>query len=246
MKQMTFFISCLIILISSSKSQTTDIQYSLSIDKNIYSTQDTVHWYAKMINTSIDTIETYGLVTPFGIAFFEWLVVDSIGNIWNAYVVPDTSTMPLIVLPSDSLTLQWDTPGNNGIFSFPQNLYFGLMKPWFNYDYLEYDTVVFEIVEELTVNEHQSKLPIKFQLFQPYPSPFNPITTIEFSIPFNSFVTVKIYDIIGREVEMLVDQRLNSGIHSAVWNGSNFPSGIYFIKIVNDRVTQTQKVLLLK
>lgn len=99
--------------------------------------------------------------------------------------------------------------------------------------------------EFVSIDENNN-LPTKFGLKPNYPNPFNSSTTIEFSIPINSFVTVKIYDLMGLEVETLVEQRFNSGIHSIIWNSSNFPSGVYFVKMISGRVTQTQKVILLK
>ncbi len=88
--------------------------------------------------------------------------------------------------------------------------------------------------------------PNSFRLLQIFPNPFNPITNIEFTLPTSGLVTLRVYDLMGDEVKTLVDQRLNRGTHSVVWNGSNFPSGVYFVKMVNGRFTQTQKVLLLK
>jgi len=88
--------------------------------------------------------------------------------------------------------------------------------------------------------------PHSFQLLRNYPNPFNPITTIDFTLPISGFVTLRVYDLMGREIETLVDRRLSSGMHSVTWNGSAYPSGVYFIRMVSGKITRTQKMLLLK
>ncbi len=70
-----------------------------------------------------------------------------------------------------------------------------------------------------------------FSLSQNYPNPFNPSTNIKFSIPKASFVTLKIYDMLGREVTNLVNENLNTGEYSLTFNASNMPSGVYFYKL---------------
>ena len=104
-----------------------------------------------------------------------------------------------------------------------------------------------------------------FYLFPNYPNPFNPTTTIRFdlvdkrhssspSLHFvnddqalnNHTVSLRALDITGRLVEILIDQKLFSGIHEIQWNASNYPSGIYFIQLQFGEFTQTQKAILVK
>ena len=87
---------------------------------------------------------------------------------------------------------------------------------------------------------------IDFALIANYPNPFNPTTTIEYSIPEASFVELKIYDILGGEVASLVKENKPSGKHSVKFNASNLPSGIYFYRIVSGNFTATKKLILLK
>jgi len=89
-------------------------------------------------------------------------------------------------------------------------------------------------------------LPTKYTLSQPYPNPFNPTATIEFSIPQTEFVTVKVYNIAGHEITTLINDELSTGNHSIQWNGSHQPSGIYFVKIESISFVQTKKMVLLK
>lgn len=81
-----------------------------------------------------------------------------------------------------------------------------------------------------SVNKNQN-IPTTFVLKQNYPNPFNPLTTISFSIPENSFVLLKIFDVLGREVETLINVNMNSGKHSVVWNATNKTSGSYFCRL---------------
>ena len=83
-------------------------------------------------------------------------------------------------------------------------------------------------------------------LSQNYPNPFNSNTTISYSLPKEQFVSIKIFDILGKEVANLVDGNVKAGIHSVEFNGSNFASGQYFYKIETKRFSKTKKILLTK
>ena len=79
-----------------------------------------------------------------------------------------------------------------------------------------------------------------------YPNPFNPTTTITFTIPEFGHTTIIAYDITGRQLETLTNEVLNMGNYSIDWNGSSYPSGVYLIKMDSGDFTQTQKVVLVK
>jgi hypothetical protein len=85
-----------------------------------------------------------------------------------------------------------------------------------------------------------------FTLSQNYPNPFNPTTTISFSIVSESFVSLKIFDILGREVDDLVHEILPFGNYSRQWNANEFASGIYFYRLQAGSYIATKKLLLLK
>jgi len=83
-------------------------------------------------------------------------------------------------------------------------------------------------------------------LSQNYPNPFNPSTTIKYQIPRNGYVTLKVYDILGKEVAALVNQQQQSGRYEVNFNAQNLASGVYLYRIrVNDYVA-VKKMLLLK
>jgi photosystem II stability/assembly factor-like uncharacterized protein len=91
-----------------------------------------------------------------------------------------------------------------------------------------------------------NEIPSDFKLYQNYPNPFNPTTKIIFSLPENSFASLIVYDMLGREMEILLNEQLGAGTYEAEWNAANEPSGTYFYKLETDNFTQTRKMVLLK
>lgn len=89
-------------------------------------------------------------------------------------------------------------------------------------------------------------LPTNYNLEQNYPNPFNPTTVINFSIPKAGDVKLAIYDALGREVEMLLDKKLDAGNYDADWNATNYAAGIYFYSITVNDFVSTKKMVLLK
>jgi len=96
------------------------------------------------------------------------------------------------------------------------------------------------------VGDNNSEMPSKFKLEQNFPNPFNPSTTISFSLPKESNVSLKIFNVIGKEVDVLVNGYLPAGNYSLQWNAGNQTSGIYFYKLTTDNFTETRKMTLLK
>ncbi len=96
------------------------------------------------------------------------------------------------------------------------------------------------------VNPIGNKIPSSFALRQNYPNPFNPVTNIEFDIPKSSQVRLVVYDIMGREVKVLVDEMLSAGSYRVRFDGSSLSSGIYFYRLISGEYTRTNKMLLVK
>jgi hypothetical protein len=95
-------------------------------------------------------------------------------------------------------------------------------------------------------NNNNSTLPGNFILFQNYPNPFNPTTIIRFEIPRESIVTIKLYDLLGREIKTLVNEEKTAGSYSYIFDGSSLSSGIYFYRITAGKFAQTKKMILMK
>jgi len=89
-------------------------------------------------------------------------------------------------------------------------------------------------------------VPVEFVLNQNYPNPFNPSTRISFFVPSESFVTLKVYDFLGREVKTLVSENKSTGSYDVVFNATDIPSGTYFYHLSTDSYSETKKMLLIK
>jgi hypothetical protein len=85
-----------------------------------------------------------------------------------------------------------------------------------------------------------------FNLSQNFPNPFNPSTTFLFDLPNRLFVSLKICDVLGRDVSIIVSEELSAGKHSVQWNARDLPSGIYFYRMQAGSFTVTKKLLLLR
>jgi type IX secretion system substrate protein len=113
------------------------------------------------------------------------------------------------------------------------------------------------------VMDNSTELPTKFSLSQNYPNPFNPTTTIKYSIPSFThplipsregkersdrgvLVKLIIYNILGREVAVLVNKKQNPGNYEVLWDATEFSSGVYFYQLLTNDFQQTKKLLLIK
>ena len=94
--------------------------------------------------------------------------------------------------------------------------------------------------------EDKNLIATTFSLKENYPNPFNPTTTIEYSIGIAGPTRLMVYDVLGREVVKLVDEYRPIGSHKVVWNANNMPSGIYFYRLETSSFIRTQKMILMK
>jgi aminopeptidase N len=96
------------------------------------------------------------------------------------------------------------------------------------------------------VNSIPGSIPDKYEMYQNYPNPFNPTTNIKYQIANKSFVTLKVFDILGKEVETLINEFQNAGTYEVGFEGRNLPSGIYYYKIQTGDFTRVKKMVLIK
>ncbi|NIA31369.1 MAG: VWA domain-containing protein [Actinobacteria bacterium] len=92
----------------------------------------------------------------------------------------------------------------------------------------------------------KNHLPVDYKLFQNFPNPFNPTTTIQFDIPRSEFVSLKIIDLLGHEVETLIEKNIPAGEHSVKWDARGFSSGVYFYQFQTEGFTETKKLILMR
>jgi uncharacterized delta-60 repeat protein len=112
----------------------------------------------------------------------------------------------------------------------------------YNYDYA---TVKYS--QPITgVYQTTSDLPGKYFLSQNYPNPFNPITSIEFSLSIRGHVSLKVFNMSGQEIAVLVEEELNAGTYTTRWDGTAMPGGIYYYRLETSNYSQTRKLVLLK
>ncbi|MGE5498754.1 MAG: GDSL-type esterase/lipase family protein [Syntrophothermus sp.] len=112
--------------------------------------------------------------------------------------------------------------------------------------YVINEVEIYGTPKQATAVERHTEMPADYSLEQNYPNPFNPQTKIDFQLPERSDVILKVYDIAGREIAELLNGSLEKGQHSIIFDGANYPSGVYFYRISAGRFSRTRSMLLLK
>jgi len=100
--------------------------------------------------------------------------------------------------------------------------------------------------QNVDVEDEPVELPEQFTLYQNYPNPFNPVTRVEFDLPVASIVRLEVFDILGRRIDVLVNDMTSAGHHSYVFNGSRLASGVYFYRMIANEYVSTKQMVLLK
>ena len=103
-----------------------------------------------------------------------------------------------------------------------------------------------DLIAAAVTSVSEDPVPTGFSLSQNYPNPFNPETTIRFSLPFRQRVTLRVFDLLGRTIAVLVDRTLDPGEHAVVFSAANLSSGVYFYQLQAGRNADTRKLLLVR
>jgi photosystem II stability/assembly factor-like uncharacterized protein len=185
----------------------------------------------------------------------NWVSVSGIPlstTVYSVYYVPNSSmVLAAVDLGPDYIFISTD----NGISfsSYSDGLGVNASAKWFTAtdSFLiagtDYNGVWRRIRPELVgVASQQNEVPREYQLEQNYPNPFNPTTKINYSIPRTGFISLKIYDMLGREVAVLVNEFKQPGKYSLTWDAGGTASGIYFYKITSEQFTSIKKMVLMK
>ena len=111
---------------------------------------------------------------------------------------------------------------------------------------LRADAVKIGMVDESLAADDNDTSPKEYQLSQNYPNPFNPLTVINYQVPKEGMVTIKIYNVLGKEIATLVNEYKKSGRYHTEFNGSGIASGVYIYRIQAGEYTASRKMVLLK
>lgn len=152
----------------------------------------------------------------------------------------------------------YSVSGSNGMYSLT-SLPSGSLKIFVNRIGYSSDSTVVNISKSIidsvnfrltklfiSVNPISSVVPDKYFLYQNYPNPFNPNTTIRFQIKESKYTTLKLYNLLGKEVAVLVNKKLDAGSYEVQFNGSALASGVYFYRLVTENYSDTKRMVLVK
>ena len=178
-------------------------------------------------NWTVETITGSGSVT--GITFCAWsyyLVKEN-----RLYIRNYMGTWyPYFTAPS-------------GTYKYLDNRGFGM---WYDHYAVRDNGGISLLTEGEGVQKISSEIPSGFKLSQNYPNPFNPVTKIKFEITKSDVVKLIVFDVLGREIATLVNEQLQPGTYEAEWDAGNYPSGVYFYKLITYNYTETKKMVLVK
>ncbi|MDD5360490.1 MAG: SBBP repeat-containing protein [Ignavibacteria bacterium] len=108
------------------------------------------------------------------------------------------------------------------------------------------DAVTIKYSKNVGIQNIGETVPVNYLLYQNYPEPFNPSTTIKYALPKNGFVSISVFDITGREITKLVNEMKRAGNYQVLFDGSGFASGVYFYRIVTEDFVQTKRMVMVK
>ncbi|MCX8056067.1 MAG: T9SS type A sorting domain-containing protein [Ignavibacteria bacterium] len=149
------------------------------------------------------------------------------------------------VYKSTNLGQSWEVI-NSGMSQDRYVLSLGLSKSGYIFAGMDYAGIYKSVNNVVSVSD-ETQQPEEFSLFQNYPNPFNPTTTIEFTLAEDGLTTLKVYDLLGREVQTLINEELESGrIHRVQFDGSGLSSGVYFYQLINGHNRSTKRLILMK
>jgi hypothetical protein len=96
------------------------------------------------------------------------------------------------------------------------------------------------------ITQPGNEIPLTYKVYDNYPNPFNPSTKIKFDLPKAGLVKLTVFDMLGREIETMVNENLSPGTYNAEWNAAKYSSGVYFYRIQADEFTEIKKMILVK
>ncbi|MBK8982941.1 MAG: T9SS type A sorting domain-containing protein [Ignavibacteria bacterium] len=195
----------------------------------------------------------FALGTPKGQNFGRLMKIDSLGNILESNFYPYP---PNVGINQNNLNSTSDSGfivsgyiryffSNRNESVFKENLDLKVEGDK-DIDILVYKIDKYGQTVFIVNNEIQNTQPESFVLSQNFPNPFNPVTTISFSLPQASYVVLKVFDAAGKEIKELINEYRQRGSYEVKFDGSDLPSGIYFYRLAADDFTAVRRMILLK
>jgi hypothetical protein len=177
----------------------------------------------------------------------NWMFMHLTANVMG--IVKGINTGELFYAESNFINHTSDNGANWAIVhSAPTGEYYHMVKARTgnNIWAVTYTGQISKYTSTVSINPIFTEIPSEYSLSQNYPNPFNPSTTIKFAIPKPSVVKLAVYDITGKELEVLVNEPLPVGTYQSNWNGLRFSSGIYFYRLVTEAYSDTKRMLFIK
>jgi hypothetical protein len=182
--------------------------------------------------------------------FVHTATVANISSNWTVIDNPVLNGNPDAIF---FITQNWNPSGGSGVYNnSPTGVWYdGSNWAIFNQDIAPMpegaDFNIYLANDGVTGVEDRNDVVVeRFRLEQNYPNPFNPSTTITYQVPENSFVSIKVYDVLGKEVTSLINEEKSVGSYEVEFDATSLPSGIYFYRLQAGNYTTTKKMILLK
>lgn len=173
---------------------------------------------------------------------YKWKIRKGSGS-YLSFVSDSNGTATRITMRKsklDSLAVNFGLSGDSVLCAWASTAYLNTDSTTSNVGILILKT------NTVGVNNISTVIPTEHKLYTNYPNPFNPSTKIKFEIPKDEFVKITVYDLSGKAVSELVNERLKAGVYETDFNGSNLSSGTYFYKIETNNFVETRKMVLIK
>lgn len=165
------------------------------------------------------------------------------GGNWGAVIIPVQGQNPPAMVTAIKMKFEYyfsGTPSNDSIRC-------EIKWDYWNFSSFSYPQIIINDFEgNVSGIEPISETAERYSLDQNYPNPFNPKTNIRFSVPEREFVTLSIYDALGKEVEKLISEEMNAGTYVIDWNASQYASGVYFCRMQAGNFIDVKRMTLVK
>ncbi len=136
--------------------------------------------------------------------------------------------------------------GQSGTVNTGNNIWKLICASGYASSYLSQNEILSDTLFPIGLQHNNNNFPTRSSLMQNYPNPFNPETTISFELSENSFAEFVIYDVNGKQIDVVYSGTLNSGSHKFNWSPADLPSGVYFYSLKTEKFAETRKMILLK